>query len=206
MAGFMSGMAGNVSAFPPSGPTTLRRNYSTRKPTMRSTSAWAVGARSRVFISIVTAYFVMHFLSIMDYVQALFSFFIRPCMAPSFWACSGRAPRLPEAFGLAGWNGFIHRHVGLGEVESRAIAYVALSSHGQRHGAEYVTAHSGRGLVCVAVTVWSAFHEGKTRDRIRGLVYGATRIPSRKQIPLIHRPPLGRVVTVVFLALNYYFW
>jgi SSS family solute:Na+ symporter len=63
-------------------------------------------------------------------------------------------------------------------------------------------------IVCVAVTlVVSLFTKAKPEIELEGLVYGATRIPSEQQIPLIHRPSFWAVVVaVVFLALNYYFW
>src|SRR6185369_2235420 len=49
-----------------------------------------------VLISIGTAYLVMQFLSIMDYVQALFSFFTAPLFCT---VCFGAAPRLRADFG-----------------------------------------------------------------------------------------------------------
>jgi SSS family solute:Na+ symporter len=79
VAGFMAGMAGNVSAF------ATVWTYDIYRPFIRKTAPdrhyvsmgrWCtiVG----LFISIGTAYLAMGFASIMDYVQALFSFFIAP--------------------------------------------------------------------------------------------------------------------------------
>src|SRR5208337_3535113 len=79
IAGFMSGMAGNVSAF------TTVWTYDIYRALIRKDGTdehyvkmgrWTtiVG----VLISVGTAYLVMSYLSIMDYVQALFSFFIAP--------------------------------------------------------------------------------------------------------------------------------
>ena len=79
IAGFMSGMAGNVSAF------TTVWTYDIYRPFINSQGSdhhyvnmgrWTtiIG----VLISVGTAYLVMQFASIMDYVQALFSFFIAP--------------------------------------------------------------------------------------------------------------------------------
>src|SRR5438105_1866356 len=79
IAGFMSGMAGNVSAF-----TTvwtydiyralINKNASDHHYVNMGRWTTVVG----VLISVGTAYLVMQFASIMDYVQALFSFFIAP--------------------------------------------------------------------------------------------------------------------------------
>src|SRR5947208_15192360 len=75
----MSGMAGNVSAF------TTVWTYDIYRPLINPRGSdhhyvnmgrWTtiIG----VLISVGTAYLVMQFASIMDYVQALFSFFIAP--------------------------------------------------------------------------------------------------------------------------------
>ena len=79
IAGFMSGMAGNVSAF-----TTvwtydiygalINKNASDESKVKMGRWVTIIG----VVVSIGTAYLVMHAQSIMDYVQALFSFFIAP--------------------------------------------------------------------------------------------------------------------------------
>src|SRR5580693_432923 len=79
VAGFMSGMAGNVSAF------ATVWTYDLYRPFLRKTAPdrhyvsmgrWCtlIG----LLVSIGTAYLAMGFASIMDYVQALFSFFIAP--------------------------------------------------------------------------------------------------------------------------------
>jgi len=133
---FMSGMAGNVSAFSPSGPTTFTAHYSKESRRCAVRPHGPLEHARGVFISIVTAYFVMHFLSIMDR-QALFSFFIAPLYGTVILGMLWKAPRLLEAFfGLAGWNGFIHRHVGLGEVESRSYCICGAFEPCQRHGAD----------------------------------------------------------------------
>ena len=79
VAGFMAGMAGNVSAF------ATVWTYDLYRPYLRKTAPDAhyvsMGRWCTIiglFISIGTAYLAMGFASIMDYVQALFSFFIAP--------------------------------------------------------------------------------------------------------------------------------
>src|SRR5262249_52875299 len=79
VAGFMAGMAGNVSAF------ATVWTYDLYRPHLRKTSPhppyvsmgrWCTMVG--LIVSIATAYLAMGFASIMDYVQALFSFFIAP--------------------------------------------------------------------------------------------------------------------------------
>src|SRR5208337_572090 len=79
IAGFMSGMAGNVSAF------STVWTYDIYKPLIHKTGSDShyvmVGRLSiitGVIVSIGAAYLVQQFHGIMDYVQALFSFFIAP--------------------------------------------------------------------------------------------------------------------------------
>src|SRR6202171_3085405 len=82
VAGFMSGMAGNVSAF------ATVWTYDIYRPFLRKAASDAhyvsVGRWCTIVglvVSIGTAYVAMGFASIMDYVQALFSFFIAPLFA-----------------------------------------------------------------------------------------------------------------------------
>src|SRR5213594_1815663 len=79
IAGFMSGMAGNVSAF------ATVWTYDLYRPFIKKDAPDAHYVRMGrwstilgVLVSIGTAYLVMQFKSIMDYVQALFSFFVAP--------------------------------------------------------------------------------------------------------------------------------
>ena len=83
IAGFMSGMAGNVSAF------ATVWTYDIYQPYIRKSESDHHYVRMGrwctilgVILSIGTAYFVTEFKSIMDYMQALVSFFIAPCSAP----------------------------------------------------------------------------------------------------------------------------
>ena len=79
IAGFMSGMAGNVSAFSTVFTYDIYRAFLKKQATDKhyvSVGRWCTVLG--VLVSIGTAYLVMQFLSIMDYVQALFSFFIAP--------------------------------------------------------------------------------------------------------------------------------
>ena len=79
IAGFMSGMAGNVSAFATVWTYDLYRPFIRKNASddhYVSMGRWCTILG--VIISIGTAYLVMRFGSIMDYVQALFSFFIAP--------------------------------------------------------------------------------------------------------------------------------
>ena len=79
IAGFMSGMAGNVSAFTTVWTYDIYRALINGKASDHhyvNMGRWCTILG--VLISVGTAYLVMSFASIMDYVQALFSFFMAP--------------------------------------------------------------------------------------------------------------------------------
>src|SRR6201996_3855863 len=79
IAGFMSGMAGNVSAFSTVWTYDIYGAFINKKASDKHYVAmgrWSMFVG--VLISVGTAYLVQHAASIMDYVQALFSFFIAP--------------------------------------------------------------------------------------------------------------------------------
>ena len=92
-----------------------------------------------VLVSIGTAYLVMQFLSIMDYVQALFSFFIAPLFGTvllgMLWK---RATPAGGFWGPAGGHAVVHRHVGLGESWTPARSPIIALSPRQGHGGEHV--------------------------------------------------------------------
>src|SRR5580704_2148857 len=79
VAGFMSGMAGNVSAFSTVWTYDIYGAYLNKKASDSHYVAmgrWSTGVG--MLVSIASAYLLTHATGIMDYVQALFSFFIAP--------------------------------------------------------------------------------------------------------------------------------
>ena len=86
IAGFMSGMAGNVSAFSTVWTYDIYRPLINKKA---SDSHYVMVGRLSivvgVIVSIGAAYLVQQFHGIMDYVQALFSFFIAPLLGAILW-------------------------------------------------------------------------------------------------------------------------
>ena len=99
-----------------------------------------------VVISIGTAYLVMQFGSIMDYVQALFSFFIAPLFGTVLLGMMWKRATAAGGFwGLLAGTAFFHRHVGLGENRSSSSADCRPFAERQGHGGEYVSRCCGRG-------------------------------------------------------------
>src|SRR6266853_1445878 len=209
IAGFMSGMAGNVSAF-----TTvwtydiyrafIKKNGSDQHYVSMGRWSTVIG----VAISIGTAYLVMDFKSIMDYVQALFSFFIAPLFATVLLGMLWK--RATPAGGFWGLLAGTGSSVGMWawvKVDPSAIRYVALSPYA-RDMAENMYRALWSCLICALVTVAvSMVTTPKPESELKGLVYGVIEIPSESYVSLWRRPLFWAVVVgVAFAAVNIIFW
>ena len=209
IAGFMSGMAGNVSAF------TTVWTYDIYRALIKKdgTDAHyvAMGRWSTVVgvaISIGTAYLVMDFKSIMDYVQALFSFFIAPLFATVILGMLWK--RATPAGGFLGLLSGTAASVGMWawvKIDPAALHYVALSPYA-RDMAENMYRALWSCLTCALVTVAVSFvTRAKPEAELKGLVYGATEIPSEAYVTMLHRPWFwALVVGVAFVVVNVIFW
>jgi SSS family solute:Na+ symporter len=209
IAGFMSGMAGNVSAF------TTVWTYDIYRPLINSKGSdhhyvnmgrWTTVIG--VLISVGTAYLVMRSASIMDYVQALFSFFIAPLFGTVILGMLWK-----RATGAGGFWGLLCgtlSSISMWEwvrVDPSALRYVALSPHAKALAQDMFQALWSF-LVCVVVTVVVSLATKPIPDgELTGLVYGLTKIPAVEEVPLYQKPLFwAAVVAVVFFILNIIFW
>jgi solute:Na+ symporter, SSS family len=209
IAGFMSGMAGNVSAF------TTVWTYDIYRAFIKKNASDAhyvsMGRWSTIIgvaISIGTAYLVMDFKSIMDYVQALFSFFIAPLFGTVLLGMLWK--RASPAGGFWGLLCGTGSSVGMWawvKMDPTAIRYVALSPYA-RDMAENMYRALWSCLVCALVTVAvSLVTKPKPDSELKGLVYGVTDIPSESYVSVWHRPWFWAVVVAAgFVVLNILFW
>jgi SSS family solute:Na+ symporter len=209
IAGFMSGMAGNVSAFTTVWTYDIYRaliNKNAKDAHYVSMGRWTtiIG----VLISVGTAYLVMSFASIMDYVQQLFSFFVAPLFgtvvlgmlwkrataAGGFW---GLLAGTLSSIGMWAWV----------KVDPSALRYVALSPNA-RDMAENMYRALWSWIVCVVITVGVSYlTKPKPVSELAGLVYGATAIPEEGEVAIYHRPLFWAVVvSIVFVVLNILLW
>ena len=209
VAGFMSGMAGNVTAF------TTVWTYDIYKPYIRknaSDSHYVSMGRwcsfLGVFVSIGTAYLVMNFSSIIVYAQVIFVFFIVPMFgtvilgmlwkrttpAAGFW---GLLAGILTSFGLWAWV----------KVDPSALRHVAFSPDA-RDMAENVYRAMWSLIANVVVTVAvSLFTKPKPEHELKGLVYGMTDLAPEGHFPFFRRPiTWAAAVGVGFVLLNLLFW
>jgi SSS family solute:Na+ symporter len=209
MAGFMSGMAGEISAFTTVWTYDIYRSYLRKNaPDAHYVTVGRVCTLVGVLLSIGTAYLVMEFKSIMDYVQALFSFFVAPLFGTvllgMLWK---RATPAGGFWGLiAGTLSSIGMWV-LVRVNPANLAYIALSSHA-KDMAENMYRALWSWIICVVVTVVvSLVTQPKPEAELAGLVYGCTELPGEGHLPLWKRPVFYGVLSlVIFGALQLIFW
>ena len=210
IAGFMSGMAGNVSAF------SAVWTYDIYQPLINKKAPdehyVAVGRWATilgVIISIGTAYMVMSAAGIMDYVQALFSFFISPLLGVvlmgMFWK---RATRQGGFWGL-----LIGTLTSIGlyawvkvDPSARAVCgdFAGCQGYGREHVSRAVVGHRHD---VRRHTRGQPVHQAAIAGKLDGLVYGATKLPTEEPVPWFKNEWFWTALAiVVFLALNIYFW
>jgi solute:Na+ symporter, SSS family len=209
IAGFMSGMAGNVSAFTTVWTYDIYRAFIKKDASDHhyvNMGRWCTVLG--VAISIGTAYLVMDFKSIMDYVQALFSFFIAPLFATVILGMLWKRASPAGGFWglLAGTASSVAMWAWV-KVDPSALRYIALSPYA-KDMAENMYRALWSCIICALVTIIvSLLTMPKPEAELKGLVYGATDIPSETYVTVLHRPWFwATVVGVVFIALQIAYW
>ncbi|HUB00133.1 MAG TPA: sodium:solute symporter family protein [Terracidiphilus sp.] len=209
IAGFMSGMAGNVSAF------SAVWTYDIYQPLLvknaRDEHYVAVGRWATilgVIVSIGTAYLVMSAAGIMDYVQALFSFFISPLLGVvlmgMFWKRGTRAGGFwglltgtLTSIGLWAWV----------KIDPSALRYVALSRDAKMMAEDMYRALWSVVVAMLVTLVVSLFGRPRPDAELKGLVYGATVLPKEEPVAFYKSEWFWTILaTVLLVALNIVFW
>jgi SSS family solute:Na+ symporter len=210
VAGFMSGMAGNVSAFSTVWTYDIYGAFINKKAT--DEHYVLMGRWSTVIgmiVSIATAYLVSHAASIMDYVQALFSFFIAPLFGTVILGMLWK--RATNAGGF--WGLFVGTASSISMFfyttygGPAALSRIALSSDA-RPMAETLYRALWSWIICVVVTVVVSYMTtAKPEAELAGLVYGATPLPDDGATSLWQKPIFWAIIViVVFFILNIIFF
>lgn len=200
LASFMSGMAGNVTAFNTIWTydiygTYIRKGKSDAHYVKVGKWATVIG----VLVSIGTAYIALGFKNLMDYMQLIFSFFNAPLFATfllgMFWK------------GATGWGGFWGLLVGILTAAGHYILYKAgvLSYHSDMAANFYqaIWAWSADFIVTIGVSLFTAKRDPK---ELAGLVFGLTPKP-KAEARWYARPAVwGTLAIIVAVVLNIIFW
>lgn len=209
IAGFMAGMAGNVSAF------ATVWTYDIYRPYLRKTESDAhyvsMGRWCTIIgliVSIGTAYLVTRSKSMMDYVQALFGFFIAPLFGTvvigMLWK---RVTRMGGFIGLlAGVLSSICIFVAM-KLDQRWVSVFCFSPLAQPL-AQAMWQALWSGVICVGVSVLVTLATKPIPDEnLRGLVYSLTDISREEHATIFQKPAFwGAVALAIFVVLQIIFW
>ena len=209
MASFMSGMAGNVTAFNTVFTYDLYQSY-LRPRASDSHYLWVARAATvgGIGLSIATAYLAQRYNNIMDLLQLVFSFVNAPLFATFLLGMFWRRATGHGAFSglLAGTAAAAATH-GLTVAEGKggwlATLHVFPSTMGQNFWIAIIA-----WSVCFSSTILiSLATRPKDPEELRGLVYGLTKMPADDHEPWYRRPrSLALVVAAAVVVLNVIFW
>ena len=219
IAGFMSGMAGNVSAFATVWTYDVYKPLLNKSATDRhyvSMGRWCsiVG----VLIAILTAYGAMLFSNILVYLQVLVMFFIVPLFgtvilgmlwkraspAGGFW---GFLIGILSSISMFVWVHWFPDRFDATQLNPEHVKHIALSPLAKDMA---VNMYGGLWslLICMAVTILVSFcTRPKPANELKDLVYGLTTLPDGGPCAWYRRPILwASVVALALLAVNIVFW
>jgi len=216
MASFMSGMAGNVTAFNTVWTYDLYHSHINPKATdQQLVRMGRITTVVGLFISALCAYTARNFDNIMDMLQLVFGFVNAPLFAAfllgMFWrrttghgaffgllsgtlfAAIFHGSTLPAAGTPVGFKG--------GWI---AVQHTFTSSMAQNF---WMAIFAFTGCFFMTIAISLATKPNKTDDELRGLVYSLTPKISHADAPWYSRPTtLGALVMVAAVALNIIFW
>ena len=209
IAGFMSGMAGNVSAF------STVWTYDIYKPLINkqgSDSHYVLVGRisilAGVIVSVGAGYLVQHAHGIMDYVQALFSFFIAPLLAAILMGLFWKRATAPAGFlglllGIVSSVGmFIYV-----KMNPAGLATIALSPDAKPMAENLYRAWWAFCIAAIVIFLVSLVTKPKPVAELDGLCYSCTVLPKQEPVPFYKNVWLWALLAVcIFAALNILFW
>ncbi|HLK17866.1 MAG TPA: sodium:solute symporter family protein [Bryobacteraceae bacterium] len=210
MASFMSGMAGNVTAFNTVWTYDLYQGYIRKHaPDSHYLLVGRITTVVGVGLSLGTAYLATHFNNIMDFLQLVFGFVNAPLFATfllgMFWK---RTTGHGAFFGLlAGTLAAAATH-GLTLAENKGGWLGTVVHNFPSTMAQNFWIAIFAWTTCLVVTILASFlSQPKPESELHNLVYGLTDIPHDPTLPWYKRPiPLAAVVIVALLGLNLLFW
>jgi solute:Na+ symporter, SSS family len=209
MASFMSGMAGNVTAFNTVFTYDIYQSYIRRQaPDAHYLWVGRVTTVVGVLLSIATAYLATHFNNIMDFLQLVFGFVNAPLFATfllgMFWK---RATGDGAFWGLlAGTSGAFLTYA-LTVAEQQGGWFGNLHEFPSTMAQSFWVAIFGWSICLVITLLVSMITRPKSQAELHNLVYGVTEIPREENAPWYKRPgPLAILVIAVLVIMNILFW
>jgi SSS family solute:Na+ symporter len=209
LAGFMAGQAGNVSAFNTVWTYDIYKSLF-KKDASSEHLLWMgrVTTIVGILISVVTAYWAKTFPSIMDYMQAIFSWVNAPLFATMLLGMFVRWITPNGAFWglLAGMGSSftLFLAVKFNWIEKSVIT---LSDVASDMAANFWRAWWAW-LICFGVTIAvSLATKRKPDEELVGLVKGLTKEAAAAHVPWVKTPEFYAILSLVALiVLNFYYW
>jgi solute:Na+ symporter, SSS family len=209
MASFMSGMAGNVSAFNTVFTYDIYQSYI--KPHAPDSHYLWVGRVTTVMgvaLSIGTAYLATNFNNIMDFLQLVFGFVNAPLFATfllgMFWK---RTTGHGAFWGLISGTVFATLTYGTTVAEHNGGWFGVVHQFPSAMAQSFWVAIDGWAACLVVTFLISLVTTPKPEAELRNLVYGFTDVPPESTAPWYKRPvPLAIIVVVLLVILNIIFW
>lgn len=209
MASFMSGMAGNVTAFNTVFTYDLYQSY-VKRDAPDSHYLWMgrVATVVGVALSIATAYLASAFNNIMDFLQLVFAFVNAPLFATfllgMFWKrTTGHGAFWGLLTGLVGGGMTLGLTVAEGKGGWIAELHTFPSSMAQNFWIAIIAF-----CTCLVVTfAVTLVTKPRPVSELHNLVYGVTDLPHEPDVVWYKRPgPLATIVVVLLVIVNIIFW
>src|ERR687886_324284 len=195
IAAFMSGMAGNITAFNTVWTYDIYKPYINRNADDHHyLNVGRIATVAGVLLSIATAYLALGFTTIMNYVQVLHGLFLAPLFGTFLLGMFWRR--------TTGWGGFTGLVAGTG---TGVTMYLISLDAGL--GASMARAFWAWIVTLVVTIAVSLVTQPKPDSELRGLVWGLTEKKEGVEEVWYKKPwVLAVTVLAITVALNIYFW
>jgi SSS family solute:Na+ symporter len=214
LASFMSGMAGNVTAFNSVWTYDIYQSYI--NPNASDAHYLWMGRVATVFgiaLSVIAAYAASRFNNIMDFLQLVFAFVNAPLFATFLLGmfCK-RTTGHGAFFGLVSGTAGAAIHQGLTLPQGAAVGIKggwlgAVHTYPSEMAQNFWTAIWAWSACFVVTIVISLCTRAREEMELVGLVYSLTERPSQEDVAWYMRPAvLGAIVIGIALLLNLIFW
>jgi SSS family solute:Na+ symporter len=201
LASFMSGMAGNVTAFNTVWTFDIYQTHV--NPGQPDRHYLAMGKFATVFAVLVgvgTAFIVLKFNNLMDYLQLLFAFFNAPLFATfllgMFWK---------RTSAHSGFWGLLSGILAAGT--HYTLYHYKVLQYPSDMAANFYQAIWAFATCFVVTVVVTLFTEPRKEEELVGLVYALTPKPRNQDLPWYERPGILAIgILAICIVLNIIFW
>jgi len=208
MASFMSGMAGNVTAFNTVWTYDIYQSYIRKgAPDAHYLKVGRITTIVGTGLSIATAYVAQHYNNIMDILQLVFGFVNAPLFATFLLGMFWRRATGHGAFtGLLTGTGVAALTHGLTVAEFKGGWIAPLHQFPSTMAQNfYIAIFAWTSCFLVTILV-SLLTTPRPPEQLQGLVYGLTKVPHDAGVSWYRKPaPVAVLVIAVLLALNIWF-